>query len=192
MCVRHLGADGCDGRGRRPPVAPHPDRPAARARRHGPSRRRSHRRSLRATVDDDGLPSKIHADTLRRRAPRICHVSDGRLHDAHTARRAPVRGPEEPAEVAGVAQAPATCDRQHRLAGERRVLEVAAAALEPARADPLRNRDALALEEPVQVSREDGLMLAFRAELGRDTPPAVAQKAGTQEEGSECALASRH
>src|SRR5262245_46513250 len=74
---------------------------------------------------------------------------------SEVARRASVRRAEETAEVLRPRQAPPAGDRQDRLVVQRRVEQIAPAALEPGLPDPAADARALRLEQLVQVPRRD-------------------------------------
>src|SRR5438552_2051130 len=69
--------------------------------------------------------------------------------------RLPEAGLEDPGEVSHVLEAPAPGDRLHPALGQRRVLQVAAAVVQPAFPYPAGDRRALLVEQLVQVPDGD-------------------------------------
>ena len=87
------------------------------------------------------------------------------------ARRAAVGRAEQAAEVRRAGQPPAARDRRDRLVGERRIEQVAAAAIKPRGADEVAHAEPFALEHPVQVARRDeartGDLLGVQARIAQ-------------------------
>src|SRR3954454_15539963 len=99
-----------------------------------PHNRRAHRQYTRR--------QQQCADMLGARDGALEH----RAAAAVLAWRAPVRGPEQAAEVRAVREPPAARDGHDRLVGERRVEEVALAVVDALLREPIGDATALGLE----------------------------------------------